>query len=70
MKDVKVEIGGMSCGACVKRVRSALAKVDGVLSCDVELGSARVSYDESKIDIDKLLAVVRMSGYAVKGELG
>lgn len=70
MKETKVEIGGMSCGACVKRVSKALAKVDGIMKCDVEIGSAKVTYDDSKIDIAKLLDVVRMTGYSVKGELG
>ena len=70
MKDVKVDIGGMTCGMCVKRVSKAFAKVEGVVTCDVEVGSAKLTYDESKIDINRLLDVVRMTGYSVKGELG
>ena len=70
MKDANVEIGGMSCGSCVRRVTNALSKVDGVLKCDVEVGSAKVTYDEAGIDIQKLLDVVRQTGFSVKGELG
>ena len=70
MKDMKVDIGGMSCGSCVKRVSKAFEKVEGVMKCDVEIGSAKVTYDETKIDINKLLDVVRMTGYSIKGELG
>lgn len=70
MKDLDVEIGGMSCGSCVRRIASAFKKVDGVLKCEVDIGKARVSYDESKIDLHRILDVVRQSGYSVKGELG
>lgn len=70
MKDLDVEIGGMSCGSCVRRIANAFKKVDGVLKCDVDIGKARVSYDESKIDLQRILDVVRQSGYTVKGELG
>ena len=68
-KDVKLEIGGMTCGGCVRRVTNALQKADGVVQCDVDVGSAKVTYDPQRIDVDKLLDVVRMSGFSVKGEL-
>lgn len=70
MKDLDVEIGGMSCGSCVGRVMKAFKKVDGVLKCDVEIGKAKLTYDETKIDLERILDVVRQSGYSVKGELG
>lgn len=70
MKDLNVEIGGMSCGSCVSRVAKAFKKVEGVLKCDVEVGKAKLQYDETKIDLQKILDVVRQSGYSVKGELG
>ncbi len=68
-KDVKVEIGGMSCGGCVRRVTNPLKKADGVLQCDVEVGRATIKYDAQKIDLNKLLDVVRQTGFSVKGEL-
>lgn len=70
MKDLNVEIGGMSCGSCVNRVVKAFQKVDGVLKADVEIGKAKLTYDETKIDLQRILDVVRQSGYSVKGELG
>jgi copper chaperone CopZ len=70
MKDMDVEIGGMSCGSCVRRVANAFKKVEGVLKCDVEVGKAKLTYDETKIDLERILDVVRQSGYTVKGELG
>ena len=70
MKETKVNIDGMSCGACVKRLSKAFGKIDGILKCEVEVGSAKLVYDENSCDIGKLLDVVRMTGYSVKGELG
>ena len=70
VKDLNVEIGGMSCSGCVRKVTKALQKVDGMLKCEVEVGKAKLSYDDTKIDLQRILDVVRQSGYTVKGELG
>jgi len=42
MATVTVNIDGMHCGACVRRVRSALEKVPGVTVREVEVGHATV----------------------------
>jgi copper chaperone CopZ len=39
---LKIEVEGMHCGACVSRVRKALEKVAGLLIDDVEIGSAQI----------------------------
>lgn len=70
MKETNVDIGGMSCSGCVRRVMKSLLSADGVLTCDVEVGKAKVSYDETRIDLERILDVVRQAGYSVKGELG
>lgn len=42
---MKIAIEGMHCEACVKRVRMALEKVDGVAVREVAIGSAVVDAD-------------------------
>jgi copper chaperone len=42
---MNIAIEGMHCQACVKRVRTALEKVDGVAVRDVAIGSAVVDTD-------------------------
>jgi len=39
---MQIEISGMHCDGCVRRVRKALEKIDGVQIEDVQVGSAVV----------------------------
>ncbi|MDP6704921.1 MAG: heavy metal translocating P-type ATPase [Alphaproteobacteria bacterium] len=42
---IEIEVGGMTCAACVARVEGAIGKLDGVLDASVNLASARASVD-------------------------
>jgi copper chaperone len=42
---LNLAIEGMHCGACVRRVRSALQGVQGVTVNSIEVGSAKVAFD-------------------------
>jgi len=48
MTTMEIKIEGMSCGHCVMAVKKELSKV-GLDSFDVQIGSAVVNYDESKV---------------------
>jgi copper chaperone CopZ len=37
-----LHVAGMRCGGCAKRIKTALAKVDGVLGVEVDLATAQV----------------------------
>ena len=63
MKQMKLEVSGMSCGHCVHAVREALAAVPGVKVEDVKIGSATVSIDESKTTVGDLVDAVSDAGY-------
>jgi copper chaperone len=63
MKQLKLEVAGMSCGHCVGAVREALAKVPGVKVEDVRIGSASVSFDEAKASVGDLVDAVADAGY-------
>ena len=67
MKEITIKIDGMSCQHCVMRVKKALEGLAGISNLSVEVGSARMSFDESKIkqaDIEN--AIVKV-GYKIKG---
>jgi Cu+-exporting ATPase len=60
-----LEIGGMTCASCVRRVTRALTRLDGVTEATVNLATerARVTYDPRQVDIDALAAAVNRAGY-------
>ena len=63
MKQLKLEVSGMSCGHCVGAVRDALAGVPGVKVDEVSIGSASVTFDESKATVSDLVDAVSDAGY-------
>lgn len=63
MTQLKLEVSGMSCGHCVHAVREALAAVPGVKVEDVRIGSASVSFDETKSTVRELVDAVYNAGY-------
>lgn len=50
---VTVKISGMSCKSCVKSVKSSTCTLDGVKSCEVNVGEAvyvyTTAFDEKKL---------------------
>jgi copper chaperone len=63
MRQLKLEVAGMSCNHCVQAVRDALGSVPGVKVEAVQVGSASVSYDESKAKVGDLIDAVYNAGY-------
>lgn len=70
MKELKLEVSGMSCGHCVKAVREALAAVPGVDRADVAIGSATVQFDDSRTTVGKLVDAVSEAGYEATDKSG
>ncbi len=65
MKTYEMIIEGMSCGHCVMAVRKELSKIDNIKVDDVQIGSAKVEYDDNKIDTQILIKAVQEAGYKV-----
>ena len=63
MKQLKLEVAGMSCGHCVNAVREALISVPGVKVENVSIGSATVAFDEAKVTVGDLVDAVSDAGY-------
>jgi mercuric transport protein len=66
-KDIKTEIkvSGMTCGACAVSVKSALTKVKGVKSAEVnnEKGLATVVYDNEQTNEQQLREAINKIGF-------
>lgn len=58
---MKITIDGMHCDACVRRVRTALEKVDGAKVEKVEVGLAEVVADAARQA--SVLEAIRQAGY-------
>ena len=63
MKQLKLEVTGMTCGHCVGAVREALAAVPGVKVDNIAIGSASVSFDETRATVGDLVDAVADAGY-------
>ena len=63
MKTQELTIEGMSCGHCVMHVKKELNKLNGLTIEHVEIGKARVQYDETKVTPDHLAKAIEEAGY-------
>ncbi len=62
-KEFKIE--GMSCGHCVMAVKKELQKIENLKIDNVEIGSAKVEFDENQIDNKKIIDAIEEAGYKV-----
>lgn len=69
MKTEELSIEGMSCSHCVLNVTKELRKLSGVIIEDVHIGSARVTYDETKLSWSDLTSAIANAGYTVTTNL-
>ncbi len=71
-EEITLNIGGMTCAACVVHVENALTEVEGVLSANVNLATeqARVHYVPTMATLPALTANVDDFGYTVEGIAG
>ena len=71
METLELNVDGMGCGSCVKKVRQALSEVPGVLVGDVTIGRAVVQYDPATASESAILAALARKHYpATKAATG
>lgn len=63
MKTADLKIEGMSCHHCVMAVQKELSKLENVKVEDVQIGSAKVEYDENKVDTKAFADAIEEAGY-------
>lgn len=66
MRQIRLEIEGMSCGHCVAAVRSALTGLAGVQEAEVRIGEATVTLDPAQASIGALIDAVQDAGYEAR----
>jgi len=64
-KTVKINVKGMTCGACVNKVQTALNKVEGVENAKVELteNRATIVYNAKKTNEKALYKAINATGF-------
>lgn len=67
IKNITIDIVGMSCAACSARVEKALNKHEGVINAVVNLlqQKATIEFDTEKISVDELIKIIEKTGYEV-----
>jgi len=68
--EVSIEVYGMTCGHCQKRVADAISSLDGVESVNVNLeaGNATVIFDPEKVSTDDIKEAILKAGYSTEPE--
>ena len=70
MTTLTLNIGGMTCGGCVKSVTKVLEALDGVEKTEVSLENANavITYDADKIQAAALIEAVEDTGFDAAAE--
>ena len=63
---LNLAIEGMHCGACVRRVTSALQDVEGVTVKSVEVGSAQIAFDAAETSAQDITAALDRNGFPAR----
>ena len=63
MAELILTIEGMTCQHCVMRVKKAIDAFQGVSKSEVAIGSAVVSFDETKVKKEEIIASIEKAGY-------
>jgi copper chaperone len=63
MQTRELIIEGMNCGHCVMAVKKELSKLRDIIVEDVQIGKARVQFDDSKVSREALEKAINDAGY-------
>ncbi len=72
LHEVELDIDGMTCASCVRRVENALSALPGVLSARVNLASesAQVKFADRAAEIPDLVSALEAAGYQARPRVG
>jgi Cu+-exporting ATPase len=67
MTEKSYTVKGMTCAACSAAVKRAVSKLDGVVSCDVNIATEKMdlTYDEAKLGFGAIKKAVEDAGYGI-----
>jgi copper chaperone CopZ len=67
MAEFTLQIDGMHCGSCVRRVSQALSQAEGLTVKEVRVGGARVESDQPGA-LDRAVEAVNKAGFKAHSE--
>lgn len=59
-----IKIEGMTCSGCVNSVKKALDRLP-LNASEVEIGSARIEYDEKMVNHNQIVGAIEDAGFEV-----
>ena len=67
MKEMTLNVQGMSCGHCVTSIEGMVGDLNGVDQVKVHLkeGKVEVTFDPNKVDLEKISEEIEDQGYDV-----
>ena len=65
MKQITLQVSGMSCQHCVNSIEKALNEIGASGKVDLNHNSVTVEFDESKVTIDAVKEAIEEQGYDV-----
>ena len=70
MKNIILNVGGMTCSGCSAGLEKYLNKQDGIVSASVNLvlATVKIEYDENLLDVNKLNKFIGEAGFTSYGE--
>lgn len=66
MKNVTLQVEGMSCNHCVNAVEGTLKNIGASGKVDLTSKTVDVSFDESKVSLEAIKEAIEDQGYDVK----
>jgi copper chaperone len=68
MKNITLNVQGMSCGHCVNSIEGSVSQLEGVNQVNVKLDDAQVevAFNESQVSLDKIKETIEDQGYEVE----
>jgi copper chaperone len=68
MAEITLQIDGMHCGSCVRRVSQALASTPGIEVKEVRVGAARFASNDEQAAVDQAIDALARAGYKAHAE--
>ncbi|MFF2483721.1 copper ion binding protein [Paenibacillus sp. NPDC058071] len=65
MKNITLQVEGMSCQHCVNSIEGALKEIGAKGKVDLKNNSVEVSFDENQISIELIKETIEDQGYEV-----
>ncbi len=68
MKEILLNVNGMSCHHCEMRINNELLNKNGVHECksDAKKSEVAIKFDESKVSLEEIKNTISEIGYIVK----